>query len=154
MCPSCRTSTRRRETSRRIIFCCCATREGFRTIFSHLAVDPFPLVINCFAGKDRTGLTSALILGALGVPESEIVADYALSERHMSRLMQIHSVQEKVSVTPDSLPSWLAATPEILEATLHAIADEWGSVPEYLAAIGIPAEELRLITDALVEYEL
>lgn len=65
-------------------------REGFRTIFSHLAADPFPLVINCFAGKDRTGLTSALILGALGVPEREIVADYALSERHISSLMHIH----------------------------------------------------------------
>jgi hypothetical protein len=35
--------------------------KGIRDVFSHLANGPYSMVINCFAGKDRTGLTSALI---------------------------------------------------------------------------------------------
>lgn len=125
--------------------------EGFRVIFGHLANDHYPLVINCFAGKDRTGLTSALILGALGVPDDEIVADYALSEQHMLRLMHIHGRTDDAMVESGALPTWLAATSATMEATLHAISQEWGSVGGYLESIGIPAEELRQIRDALVE---
>lgn len=126
-------------------------REGFRSIFGHLARDHYPLVINCFAGKDRTGITSALILGALGVPDGEIVADYALSEQHMSRLMSIHRAPDDAPAGPETLPPWLVATPATMEATLSTIATEWGSVRGYLDAIGVPADDLQRIVDALVE---
>lgn len=39
-----------------------------------------PVVIHCIAGKDRTGVVSALTLSLLGVPDDEIAADYELSE--------------------------------------------------------------------------
>jgi len=38
-----------------------------------------PLVVNCSAGQDRTGIASALMLSALGVPRQHIVQDYVLS---------------------------------------------------------------------------
>ncbi|MGB3307032.1 MAG: tyrosine-protein phosphatase [Thermomicrobiales bacterium] len=129
-----------------------SAREGFRTIFGHLANDHYPLVINCFAGKDRTGLTSALILGALGVQNGEIVADYALSERHMVRLMDIHRMAEDRSVDTGPLPNWLAGASATMEATLLAISDEWGSVRGYLDSIGVPAEELQQMRETLVEF--
>jgi protein tyrosine/serine phosphatase len=125
--------------------------EGFREVFGHLANDHFPLVMNCFAGKDRTGLTCALVLGALGVPDDVIAADYAFSEQHMARLMHIHRRPEVLLAEPGVLPTWLAATSETMVETLHAISAEWGSVHGYLESIGIPAEELRRICEALVE---
>lgn len=126
-------------------------REGFRAIFGHLARDIFPVVINCFAGKDRTGLASALILGALGVPDDEIVADYALSERHMLRHLNLHRASDDAPAHSGPLPSWLVATPATMEMTLNAISEEWGSVRGYLEAIGVSADELRRISKALVE---
>jgi protein-tyrosine phosphatase len=39
-----------------------------------------PVVIHCIAGKDRTGVVSALTLSLLGVADDEIAADYELSE--------------------------------------------------------------------------
>ena len=45
-----------------------------------------PAVFHCTAGKDRTGLLSALVLLLLGVPEETVVADYALSGAAMARL--------------------------------------------------------------------
>jgi protein-tyrosine phosphatase len=125
--------------------------EGFQAIFDHLASDHYPLVINCFAGKDRTGLTSALILGALGVPDDMIVADYALSEQHMVRLMHLHRRADELPAGVGPLPSWLGAAAGTMEATLHTISEEWGSVHGYLESIGIADVTLRRITEALVE---
>jgi protein-tyrosine phosphatase len=124
---------------------------GFREIFGHLANDPYPLIINCFAGKDRTGLTTALILGALGVPDHVIVADYVLSGQHMFRHMHIHGTTDEAMVGRGHLPPWLEATPEMMETTLQAITTEWGSVSGYLASIGVPAAELRQVSAALIE---
>lgn len=123
--------------------------DGFRELFAHLARDPYPVVLNCFAGKDRTGLACALILAALGVSDDEIVADYALSERHMLRHMNLHRADDAPSHA-GPLPAWLVATPTIMEMTLRAIAEEWGSVRGYLEDIGVSADELRRLTNALI----
>ena len=47
----------------------------------------YPLVFHCFAGKDRTGILTALVLGLLGVADDDIAADYALSAAAMHRLL-------------------------------------------------------------------
>jgi protein tyrosine/serine phosphatase len=126
-------------------------RDGFRTVFGHLANDHYPVVINCFAGKDRTGITSALILGSLGVPDQEIVADYALSEPNMLRLLQIHR-DTNVEVSDMEIPpSWLVADPATMEGLLAAISEEWGSVRGYLEAIGVTTDELDRISGLLIE---
>jgi protein-tyrosine phosphatase len=46
----------------------------------------YPALIHCTAGKDRTGIITAVVLGVLGVADDTIVADYALSEVAMTRL--------------------------------------------------------------------
>ncbi|MDJ0952116.1 MAG: tyrosine-protein phosphatase [Acidimicrobiia bacterium] len=38
-----------------------------------------PLVFHCIGGKDRTGMTAALLLAILGVPEEDIRGDYLRS---------------------------------------------------------------------------
>ena len=42
--------------------------------------------IYCTAGKDRTGLISALVLSILGASDEEIIADYVLSDKVYSQL--------------------------------------------------------------------
>ncbi len=44
-----------------------------------LAVDGVPAIIGCAAGKDRTGVSIALLLDLVGVPTEVIVEDYAMS---------------------------------------------------------------------------
>ena len=47
--------------------------------FNALLQGRVPLVVNCSAGQDRTGVTSALLLASLGVSREQIIEDYLLS---------------------------------------------------------------------------
>ncbi|HEX4811771.1 MAG TPA: tyrosine-protein phosphatase [Nonomuraea sp.] len=59
------------------------TEDGvanLRTALETIAqADNAPVVIHCAAGKDRTGVLTALVLSLAGVAEDDIVADYALT---------------------------------------------------------------------------
>lgn len=56
-------------------------QQAFAKVFSNLLTlsDDQALVFHCSAGKDRTGMTAALILMGLGVPEKTIIQDYLLT---------------------------------------------------------------------------
>lgn len=55
----------------------------FRTFFETLlANEGKPLVWHCTAGKDRTGISAAMLLKVLGVDEETIFDDYMLSRKH------------------------------------------------------------------------
>jgi len=61
--------------------------DRFAHAFGVLAVPgSAPAVFHCAAGKDRTGVLAALILGGLGVHHDTIVDDYALTEAAMVRM--------------------------------------------------------------------
>jgi protein-tyrosine phosphatase len=44
------------------------------------------VLVHCAAGKDRTGLVTALLLRLVGVSIADVAADYALSERNLAGL--------------------------------------------------------------------
>lgn len=55
-------------------------RESFKAVFDHILNHPDkPFLFHCTAGKDRTGLLAALILGLAGVSLDYINRDYALT---------------------------------------------------------------------------
>src|SRR5260370_37553134 len=56
-------------------------RDAYLDLFRQLEGGNLPLVFNCTAGKDRTGVAAALILFALGVDRNVISDDDLLSER-------------------------------------------------------------------------
>src|SRR3546814_6625514 len=65
------------ETYRRLLG---EQRAAVAAMFGLLLAGRAPLLINCTAGKDRTGVLSALLLAALGVPLETVRTDYALTE--------------------------------------------------------------------------
>src|SRR5665213_542548 len=69
-----------------------------------------PAVFHCSAGKDRTGVLSALILAFLGVPDETIVADYALSAPAMVRLLE-----RLKGEYPDSVEDVMRYAPAVLQ---------------------------------------
>ena len=55
-------------------------RASFKAVFEHIRDSPDrPLLFHCTAGKDRTGIMAALVLGVAGAPLEYINRDYALT---------------------------------------------------------------------------
>ena len=70
----------------------------FAELFEHLLQADAPLVFHCTAGKDRTGLATALVLSALGGPRETIMSDYLLS----NTTLDIHTLRADAVVLPEA----------------------------------------------------
>ncbi len=119
------------------------------------APDARPAVFHCTAGKDRTGLLSALVLSLLGVPEDTVVADYALSGAAMARLrakLLIKFPDGKLLVDADA-DAIFSADPSNMVALFAHLNERYGSVTEYASAIGIPDDVVDRLREAMLEHE-
>lgn len=128
-----------------------------------LAEGATPLVINCAAGKDRTGLAAALILASLGVPRAEILEDYALTDRavdlerelfaHPRTSVGFGADRELIAmVSPDARAPLLQARPEYLLAAFQEIESREGSVETYLCqTLGLTEERRKTLQAHLLE---
>jgi protein-tyrosine phosphatase len=64
-------------------------RGAYRALFVHIANGDLPLVFNCTAGKDRTGVAAALVLTVLGVPRETVIDDYVLTEQFFDQSCEV-----------------------------------------------------------------
>jgi protein-tyrosine phosphatase len=68
--------------------------DSYIPVFESLTnPDNFPLLFHCVAGKDRTGIVSAFLLGILDVNESVIIEDYLLTNKLREKEMQLKEKQ-------------------------------------------------------------
>lgn len=109
----------------------------FGEIFRQLS-DPgnLPLLFHCSAGKDRAGLTTALLLLALGIPEEVVIADYSQSNRYYDSFVRLtKDAVRKLAlfgITQDHMYPVLVANPETLRMALDYLRGRYGSVEDYL----------------------
>jgi protein-tyrosine phosphatase len=109
-----------------------------RQLFAELLTGPSATLYHCTAGKDRTGVATALILSALGVPRETIYADYLLSNRFY------HPRASSSAGPPPELASVLTGVDEsYLRAVFDTIDVQYGSTDAYLAqALGVDATKV------------
>ncbi|GGO62128.1 tyrosine-protein phosphatase [Nonomuraea cavernae] len=120
-------------------------REAIETI---ARADSAPVVIHCAAGKDRTGLLTALVLTLVGVAEEDIVADYALTGLATERF--IISWQKR-HPTAARWPGFGVAPAEAMRFFLADLADRHGSVDDYCAdVLRIDSRTVEALRDHLL----
>jgi protein-tyrosine phosphatase len=114
--------------------------------------DGLPAVFHCMAGKDRTGILAAVILGALDVPDDEIVADYVLTaEVKEARTVYLRVHDPDYLVHLESLPSYALETKaESMEAFLAHVRHRHGSMRGFLAEIGVDGPTVDRLAGALL----
>ena len=128
-----------------------------RTIFEQLADEKqLPLLVHCSAGKDRTGITVALLLRFLGATDETIIADYALSNLWVDYFREITqpylAQMARYGVTERDLQPAIIADVANIQATLDYIDRVHGSVEEYLRlVVGLDTLVLRKIRQNLLE---
>lgn len=109
------------------------------------------VLFHCTAGKDRTGIIAALLLGIAGVEANDIVDDYAqTAERIAPILDEITAGAIARGASPEGFQRLLASEPATMIATLAFIEDEFGSVPAYLSAIGLDASTITRLRNRLL----
>jgi len=113
-----------------------------------------PALLHCSAGKDRTGITIALLLAVLGVPEDTIVADYTLSNLAYSQIITVMAGEIKqarwAGVSPAHMQPLLLAPAQQLRQTFAYIRSRYGSIEQYLTgAAGVSADSLNTLRQEL-----
>jgi protein-tyrosine phosphatase len=112
-----------------------------------------PAVFHCAAGKDRTGILAALVLSLLGVPDGDVVADYALSTTAIARMI------EWVTATdPEGAARWgqsvppimLTADPPTMEALLAGLRSDFGSIEAFVESLGVARATIDSLRESLL----
>jgi protein tyrosine/serine phosphatase len=112
--------------------------------------DVWPVLFHCAAGKDRTGTVAALVLCAMGVEASDIVADYVLSEA------SVEGVLARLAGAAPYLQVLAGETAETQRPRATAMSDflEWlegqGGARRWLDEQGIGADLIERARDSLV----
>lgn len=119
-----------------------------------------PVIAHCFAGKDRTGFTVATVLAAVGVDRDTIMADFLRSNDAIPALREriLSSVRARSAEKPEVVTfaearltdEVLGVREEYLDAALRQLDANYGSLPEFLRAVGVTDEQLTTLRTELV----
>ncbi|MFT4213732.1 MAG: tyrosine-protein phosphatase [Microbacterium sp.] len=112
-----------------------------------------PVLVHCAAGKDRTGITVALMLAASGVERDAVVADYARTERLLSPARNASIIAHLQSRHPDAANLIELATRSpapVMRALLDDVDERFGSPADYLRASGLSEDEVAGLREVLI----
>ena len=129
-----------------------AGADRFAHAFSVLAMaETTPAVFHCAAGKDRTGILAALILGGLGVDDEVIAADFGLTAIGMQSMRAWLEVNapESFALMSDRPAMMFSCDPAAILRILADIRATHGSIGDYLSSIGVGRAVLADLADQL-----
>jgi len=112
-----------------------------------------PTLVHCTVGKDRTGVTVALALSAVGADRDAVVADYALTASQLSEQRNRKVVQYLRANLPDARNAIQLATESpapVMAGLLEELDERYGSAAEYLRGSGLTGAELDALRRTLV----
>jgi len=126
-------------------------RGPIARVVQTLAESDAPAVYHCAAGKDRTGIISAVLLGVLGVPDEVIVADYALSaeaiEAINERLLRSEGYQSMLAALP---PDTMHAEAETMISFLEKMQSRYGSLRDFAESAGVGSRTIAALEERLL----
>lgn len=125
-------------------------RQALATLASP---EGLPAVVHCSAGKDRTGLVIALVLGLVGVPAATIVADYALSAQYLVGPFEDEMRQKAAhrGIPWEWYQAQVICYPEFMQTTLAYLTERYGGPEAYAHTIGLSTTECQRLRQALLE---
>ncbi len=111
--------------------------KQFRAVFHELASQKEGAVVfHCAAGKDRTGLVSAMLLSLAGANRAAIVHNYSLSSHYLDPQATDRSAMQS---TP----------PSAIEEFLNTLDFQYGGARAYLLGIGVSQDDVDTLVKRL-----
>ena len=104
------------------------------------------ILFHCAAGKDRTGMTAALLLMLAGVAKEDIIRDYTVTTENL------YSVLERFSYENDeNLKDYLGSEGEYIEKFINHIEKKYGGAEAYMRKIGLKESEVKSLKESFLE---
>ena len=135
-----------RETYRRFV----NQDYGVFREFLEIILQPrsLPLLVHCTSGKDRTGMAIAILLMAIGIPDSIIMEDYLLSNQYRRDLAYLAGSE----VPSELLDVMMEVHPSYIAASLEEMDRHWGSREEFLTVgLGLCGTKRAQLMQLLVD---
>jgi protein tyrosine/serine phosphatase len=95
------------------------------------------VIVHCAAGKDRTGVVTALALAAVGVAREAIIADYALSAERIEAIFArlLSSTTYADDLAGESIDRHRPRA-DTMDRLLDMLDEQYGGVPAWLRSHG------------------
>jgi protein-tyrosine phosphatase len=108
-----------------------AYAPAFRATLQRIFNAEGPVLYHCSAGKDRTGVFSALLLSFLGVPRETVFEDYLLSDTYVDTTQRVDAMVREFNGSQAAVRAGLSADRTYLEAAFLAIDRNYQSLDNY-----------------------
>jgi protein tyrosine/serine phosphatase len=112
---------------------------------------PGGVLIHCLAGKDRTGIAVALLLGLVGVDEAQIAADYALSEAALAGERAAALAAAADDEARVRIERGYESSAETMLATLAHLRTRHAGAEAYLLRAGLSGADIERIRERLLD---
>lgn len=126
---------------------------SYKELFAKLAAPTNgAIVVNCTAGKDRSGIATALVLTALGVPYETVKADFLLSNETIDpRELQANLSSPIAALPPEVAAPIIRVEGVYLDTAFAAMREKDGSIEGYLQKeLGVGPAEIAAIRKRLL----
>ena len=103
------------------------------------------ILFHCAAGKDRTGVISALMLNLLGVTDGDIIANYEVTYSHLSKNPDFQ--------VPEEYAHLVNSKREHMERFLEKLRTDYENAENYLLACGLTKSDIDRIKERYIEKD-
>jgi protein-tyrosine phosphatase len=130
-----------------------ANRGHIAAVITRMAESqPGGILFNCYAGKDRTGLIAAMVLGILGASTETIIYDYALTTPELLKIREKRL--GSLTLSPDKRAYFniiWSSQPETMRLTLDYLDQRYGGIQGFLATTPLTRATIDALRDRLIE---
>lgn len=122
-----------------------AVSPGMKNVFECIANAPNGVIFNCSAGKDRSGVVSAILLLHAGVSDDDIVENYVLTKHYIRK--KLDYLRENTDLNMNIV------TPceDYMRKFLKKFCDEFGNTEKYFTRLGLSQKDIIKIKAKLLK---
>lgn len=132
-------------------------REIVGIIKKPLDASERPMLIHCTAGKDRTGITSGVLMSLLGVSDDMVVSCYARSGANLGEAFRkvvvngLAQDEDGAGQVSAAQTAALASPPELMRGVLAQLREDYGGVEAYCLENGMSLEDIAGLRELFIQ---
>lgn len=121
-----------------------AVSPGMKNVFECIANAPNGVIFNCSAGKDRSGVVSAILLLHAGVADDDIVENYVLTKHYIRKKL------DYLRKNTDLNMNIVTPCEDYMRKFLKKFRDEFGNTEKYFTRLGLSQKDIIKIRAKLL----